>query len=56
MPDSRDDCPTASSMGFGASTTTTRSLGVSGVEADDDDGVEVISETQKIKKDLTKIT
>ncbi|XP_065617145.1 uncharacterized protein LOC111993418 isoform X2 [Quercus suber] len=43
MLDSRDDRPTASSMGFGATTTTTRSLGVSGVEADDDDGVEVVS-------------
>ena len=28
MPDSRDDFPTASSMGFGATTTTKRSLGV----------------------------
>ena len=56
MLDSKDDCPTTSSMGFGATTTTTRSLGVSRVEADDDDGVEVVSETQKIKKDLTKIT
>ena len=36
MPDSRDDCPIANSMGFGASTTTTPSLGVSRVEADDD--------------------
>ena len=57
MLDSKDDRPTTSSMGFGATTTTTtRSLGVSRVEADDDDGVEVVSETQKIKKDLTKIT
>ena len=56
MLDSKDDRPTNSSMGFGATTTTTRSLGVSRVEADDDDGVEVVSETQKIKKDLTKIT
>ena len=56
MLNSRDDRPIASSTGFGATTTTTQSLGVSRVEADDDDGVEVISETQKIKKDLTKIT
>ena len=56
MLDSRDDRPIASSMGFGATTTTTRSLGVSGVEADDDDGVEQVSVTQKIKKDPTKIT
>ena len=55
MLDSRDDCPTASNTGFGATTTTNRSLGVSGVEADDD-GVEQVSETQKIKKDPTKIT
>uniref|UniRef100_A0A7N2LGR9 Uncharacterized protein n=1 Tax=Quercus lobata TaxID=97700 RepID=A0A7N2LGR9_QUELO len=55
MLDSRDDCPTASSMGFGATTTTTRSLGVSGVEADDDE-VELVSETQKTEKDPTKIT
>ena len=50
MPDSRDDFPTASSMGFGATTTTTWSLGVLGVEADDDDGVELVLEIQKIKK------
>ena len=50
MLDSRDDCPTASNTGFGATTTTNRSLGVSGVEADDDDGVELVSEIQKIKK------
>ncbi|KAK7852325.1 hypothetical protein CFP56_039406, partial [Quercus suber] len=51
----RDDCPTASSMGFGATTTTTRSLGVSGVEADDDDDeVELVSETQKTKKDPSR--
>ena len=56
VPDSRDDRPTASSMDFGATTTTTWSLGVLGVEADDDDGVEQVSETQKIKKDPTKIT
>ena len=56
MLDSKDDCPTTSSTGFGATTTTTQSLGVSRVGADDDDGVEVTSETQKIKKDLTKIT
>ena len=56
MLDSRDDHSTASSTGFGATTTTTRSLGVSGVEVDDDDGVEQVSETQKIKKDPTKIT
>ena len=31
-------------------------LWVSEVEADDDDGVELVSETQKIKKDPTKIT
>ena len=37
MLDSRDDFPTASSMGFGATTTTTWSLGVSGLEANDDD-------------------
>ena len=54
MLDSRNDCPTASSTGFGATTTTTR--GISGVEADDDDGVELVLETQKIKKDPTKIT
>ena len=55
--ESRDDCPTASSMGFGASTTTTRSLGVSGFEADDDDDeVELVSENQKTEKDPTKIT
>ena len=40
MLDSRDDRPTTSSTGFGATTTTTQSLGVFGVEADDDDGVE----------------
>ena len=40
MLDSRDDRPTASSTVFGATTTTTWSLGVFGVEADDDDGVE----------------
>ena len=40
MLDSRDDHPTTSSTGFGATTTTTRSLGAFGVEADDDDGVE----------------
>ena len=45
MLDSRDGCPTASSTGFGATTTTTWSLGVLGVEADDDDGVELVSET-----------
>ena len=56
MLNSRDDRPIASSTGFGATTTTTRSLGVSGVEADDDDGVEQVSETQKIKKGPTKIT
>ena len=58
MPGSRDDCPTAGSMGFGATTTTTRSLGVFGVEADDDDDdeVELVSETQKTQKDPTKIT
>ena len=56
MPGSRDDCPTAGSMGFGATTTTTRSLGVSGVEADDDDEVELVLETQKTEKDPTKIT
>ena len=56
MLDSKDDHPTTSSTGFGATTTTTRSLGVFRVEANDDDGVEVISENQKIKKDLTKIT
>ena len=56
MPGSRDDCPTAGSMGFGATTTTTRSLGVFGVEAYDDDEVELVLETQKTKKDLTKIT
>ena len=50
MLDSRDDRPIASSTGFGATTTTNRSLGVSGVEADDDDGVELVSEIQKIKK------
>ena len=43
MLNSRDDRPIASSTGFGATTTTTRSLGVSGVEADDD-GVELVSE------------
>ena len=37
MLDSKDDCLTASSTGFGATTTTTWSLGVFGVEADDDD-------------------
>ena len=56
MLDSKDDHPTTSSTGFGATTTITRSLGVFRVEANDDDGVEVVSETQKIKKDLTKIT
>ena len=56
MLDSRDDRPTASSTGFGATTTTTWSWGVSAVEADDDNGVELVSETQKIKKDPTKIT
>ena len=56
MLDSKDDCPTASSTGFSATTTTTRSLGVSRVEADDDGGVELVLETQKIKKDPTKIT
>ena len=41
MLESRDDRPTASCRGFGATTTTTQSLGVSGVEVDDDDdGVE----------------
>ena len=45
VPESRDDCPTASSMGFGATTTTTWSLGVLGVEADDDDGMEPVSKT-----------
>ena len=54
MLNSRDDRPIASSTGFGATTTTTR--GISGVEADDDDGVELVLETQKIKKDPTKIT
>ena len=43
-------------MGFGATTTTTWSLGVLGVEVDDDDGMELVLETQKIKKDPTKIT
>ena len=56
MLDSKDDCPTASSTGFSATTITTRSLGVSRVEADDDGGVELVLETQKIKKDPTKIT
>ena len=56
MLDRRDDFPTASSMGFGATTTTTRSLGVSGLEANDDDEVELVSETQKTEKDPTKIT
>ena len=55
MLDSRDDCPTASSMGFGATTTTMRSLGVSGVEVDDDE-VELVLETQKTEKYPTKIT
>ena len=41
----RDDRPTASSMGFGATTTTTWSLGVLGVEVDDDDGMELVLET-----------
>ena len=50
MLDSRDDRPTASSTGFGDTTTTNWSLGVSGVEANDDDGVELVSEIQKIKK------
>ena len=50
MLDSRDDHSTANSTGFGATTTTTRSLGLSGVEVDDDDGVEPVSEIQKIKK------
>ena len=50
MLDSRDDCPSTSSTGFGATTTTNRSLGVFGVEADDDDGVQLVSEIQKIKK------
>ena len=50
MLDSRDDHPSTSSMGFGATTPITQSLGVSGVEANDDDGVEVVSKTQKIKK------
>ena len=50
MLDSRDDRPTTSSTGFGATTITTRSLGVSGVEADDDDGVELVSETQRSKR------
>ena len=45
VPNSRDDRPTASSMDFGATTITTWSLGVLGVEADDDDGVEPVSET-----------
>ena len=45
VPESRDDRPTASSMGFGATTTTTWSLGVLGVKVNDDDGVEPISET-----------
>ena len=46
VPESRDDHPTASSKGFGATTTTTWSLGVLGVEADDDDdGMEPVSET-----------
>ena len=40
-----DDRPTASSMGFSATTTTTWSLGVLGVEADYDDGVEPVLET-----------
>ena len=50
MLDSKDDCPTASSTGFSATTTTTRSLGVFRVEANDDDGVELVSEIQNIKK------
>ena len=41
----RDDRPTASSMGFGATTTTTWSLGVLGIEVDDDDGMELVLET-----------
>ena len=42
----RDDRPTASSMGFGATTTTTCwSLGVLGVEVDDDDVMELVLET-----------
>ena len=41
----RDDRPTASSMDFGATTTTTWSLGVLGVEVDDDDGMELVLET-----------
>ena len=45
VPDSRDDRPSASSTGFGATTTTTWSLGVLGVEADDAEGVELVSET-----------
>ena len=40
MLDSGDGHPTTSTTGFGATTTTTRSLDVFGVEADDDDGVE----------------
>ena len=43
--ESRDDRPTASSICFGATTTTTWSLGVLRVEADDDDGVEPVLET-----------
>nr|POE89318.1 isoform 2 of endoribonuclease dicer like 4 [Quercus suber] len=50
MLDSRDDHPIASSTGFCATTTTTRSLGVFGVEADDDDGVEQVSELKRSKK------
>ena len=45
VPDSRDDRPTASSTGFGATTTTTWSLGVLGVEVDDDDGMELVLDT-----------
>ena len=45
MLNSRDDHLSASSMGFGATTTTTWSLGVLGVEVDDDDGMELVLET-----------
>ena len=48
MLDSRNDCPTASSTGFGATTTTTR--GISGVEADDDDGVDWFQKLKRSKK------
>ena len=48
MLDSRNDRPTASSTGFGATTTTTQ--GVSGVEADDDDGVDWFQKLKRSKK------